>query len=142
MKLSNKDKNLVAMSWLVEVLLNGLAQEKDVPESKKEMYDELTKNYQTALDIVTDINKEFDHDINTVFGYEFKEELINLTTVLSILYQTVPVPKMLDYFKWIGQNNLLQQKSKKNIEETKADDVLVELDNGDVVLPISFNDKK
>jgi hypothetical protein len=62
--------------------------------------------------------------------------------VLSILYQTVPVPKMLDYFKWIGQNNLLQQKSKKNIEETKSDDGLVELDNGDVVLPISFNDKK
>lgn len=30
----------------------------------------------------------------------------------------------------------------ENIDETKTNDGLVELDNGDVVLPISFNDKK
>ena len=142
MKLSKHDKNMVAMSWLVEVFLNGLAMEKkDIPESKKEQYDELSKNYQTAFEIISDINKEFSHDLDTVFGMEFKQQLTDLTTILTILYQTTEIPKMLDYFKWIGRNQLVAKSAKKD-EAIKNEDGLVELENGDVVLPISHVTKK
>jgi len=128
MRLSVKDKNMVAMSWLVEVFLNGLVQEKEMPESKQDDYIELVKKYQSALDIVTEINQEFSGDIYSILGQDFRDELIDLTTVLAVLYQTTPINKMLDYFKWIGQNQLIAKNSER-LKEAKDEEEIQMLES-------------
>ena len=131
-KLSNHDKNMVAMSWLVEVFLNGLSQEnKSIPEHKQEQYDELRKNYQTALEIISDVNESFSHDLGSVFGAEYTDKLTDLTTILTILYQTVSTEKMLEYFKWIGTNNMLAKRAEKDKELKVNEGGLAEFDCGD-----------
>lgn len=120
MKLSKHDKNMIAMSWLAEVLLNGLAQIKDAPEHKQEQYDELQKNYETALQIIIDINHEFAKTMDVVFGEDFKNDLVDLTTIIGILYQTQDAKTLLKFMKWVGYNSMLQNEKEK--ETTKGDE--------------------
>jgi hypothetical protein len=125
MKLSSKDKPMVSMSWLIEIFLRGLTDNKNVPESKKEQYEKLQIKYQEAFDIVAAINKEFESEIDSVFGVDFKDDLVDVTTILSILYMTTPINKMLSYLRWVGQRYLLDKNSerlKKESESKKEDD--------------------
>jgi hypothetical protein len=120
MKLSSKDKPMVSMSWLIEIFLRGLTDNKDVPESKKEQYEKLQIKYQEAFDIVAAINKEFESEIDSVFGVDFKDDLVDVTTILSILYMTTPINKMLSYLRWVGQRYLLDKNSERLKKESKS----------------------
>lgn len=112
MKLSKHDKRMVAMSWLAEVLLNALSQidYSDAPKHKHEYYDELMLNYNTAFQIVADINADFANDIDVVFGERYKNKLTDVTYVIGILYQALDVNELLSYFKWIGNMEQVKER--------------------------------
>lgn len=118
MKLSPKhDKRMVEMSWLAEVLLNALSKidYSNAPEHKHEYYDELMLNYNSAFQIVADINADFSKDLDVAFGDGFKNKLVDVTTIIGILYQMIDIGDLLNYFKWIG--NMEQVKGKFGVEE-------------------------
>lgn len=112
MKLSKHDKTMVAMSWIVETFLNYLSQvnkseDKSIPEHKVEQYDELAKNYETALEIVRDLNIEFSHEIDSSLGNDFVNQLVEITTRFTSMFATTDISTMIQMTKWIGMNTLV-----------------------------------
>ena len=111
MKLSKHDKEWLQCLWQ-EVLLNALSQMNysDAPKHKHEYYDELILNYNTAFQIVADINADFANDIDVVFGERYKNKLTDVTYVIGVLYQALDVNELLSYFKWIGNMEQIKER--------------------------------
>jgi len=124
MKLSKHDKRMVAMSWLAEVLLNALSHidYSNAPKHKDEYYDELMLNYNTAFQIIADINTDFANDIDVVFGEKYKNKLTDVTYVIGVLYQTLDASELLSYFKWIGNMEQIKERLEKYDNESDEKD--------------------
>ena len=90
-KLSQKDKNLVSLWWMLEIVLSAIIKMDDeyIPPRKREMYKELAELLNPALDVVQDINDKFSEQINKVFeiGYQntFADTCIAVVTLLETM---------------------------------------------------------
>lgn len=131
MKISKYDKNLVAMSWLVEVFLNHMASldYSKAPIDKHEDYDELCKNYEIMLDIVTDINQSFAKQLDQNFGEKFRSELVDITTMIAVIYQVLSPSELMEFFRWIGQSPQVGYKLKQISSNNEIVDSITDENN-------------
>ena len=109
-KLSSKDKNLVAMCWLAEIVLSSLVQcEKnstsEIPENKKEMYKHISDLFKESHEKVKELNDQFSEEIKKVFEDGFEDTLCDLTLSVVTLYETMKPPQLLKIMKAAGISN-------------------------------------
>jgi hypothetical protein len=109
-KLSSKDKNLVAMCWLAEIVLSSLVQcEKnsthEIPENKKEMYKHISDLFKEPHEKVKELNDQFSEEIKKVFEEGFEDTLCDLTLSVVTLYETMKPPQLLKIMKAAGISN-------------------------------------
>jgi hypothetical protein len=74
-KLSSKDKNLVALFWLLEIVLTAIVgmDDKHKPAHKKAMYEQITSGLLGDVqETVRLVNDRFNNEINKVFGRAFQ----------------------------------------------------------------------
>ena len=91
-KLSAKDKNLVALFWLLEIVtaLTGMDDEHK-PEHKKAMYEQITSGLLGDVqEIVRLVNDRFNNEINKVFGHAFQDQLADTCVAVVTLFETMP----------------------------------------------------
>ena len=92
-KLSAKDKNLVALFWLLEIVLTAIVSMDDEhkPERKKAMYEQITSGLLGDVqEIVRLVNDRFNNEINKVFGHAFQDQLADTCVAVVTLFETMP----------------------------------------------------
>ena len=92
-KLSAKDKNLVALYWLLEITLTALTgmDDKHKPDRKKAMYEQITSGLLGDVqEIVRQVNDRFNNEINKVFGHAFQDQLADTCVAVVTLFETMP----------------------------------------------------
>lgn len=106
-KLSVKDKNLVAMCWLAEIVLHSLVDcEKnsahDIPPEKADMYKQISEMFVDAHDKVKALNDKFDEQIKRVFDEHFSDVLCDLTLSVVTLYEKMSPEQFLKIMREAG----------------------------------------
>lgn len=106
-KLSVKDKNIVALCWLLEIVLNSVVTCKTsnptkVPEYKKRMYQYISDMFVPAHNAVKELNNQFTEEIRKVFDEKFEDTLTNLTLGIVTLYETMTPKQMVKILKDAG----------------------------------------
>ena len=92
-KLSAKDKNLVALFWLLEIVLTAIVgmDDEHKPDRKKAMYEQITSgllgDVQETVRLVNDL---FNNEINKVFGRAFQDQLADTCLAVVTLFETMP----------------------------------------------------
>ena len=92
-KLSAKDKNLVALFWLLEIVMTAIVgmDDEHKPDRKKAMYEQITSgllgDVQEAVRLVND---RFNNEINKVFGRAFQDQLADTCLAVVTLFETMP----------------------------------------------------
>ena len=92
-RLSAKDKNLVALYWLLEITLTALTGMDDnlKPAGKKEMYKALTTDLLGNVQAVSKaVNDRFSNQINKVFGIDYQDTLADTCVAVVTLFETMP----------------------------------------------------
>ena len=92
-KLSARDKNLVALFWLLEIVLTAIVgmDDEHKPEHKKAMYEQITSGlFGDVKEIVRLVNDRFNNQINKVFGRDFQDELADTCVAVVTLFETMP----------------------------------------------------
>lgn len=92
-KLSAKDKNLVALFWLLEIVLTAIVgmDDEHKPKHKKEMYEQITSGLlYDVREIVQMVNDRFNNEINKVFGHAFQDQLADTCVAVVTLFETMP----------------------------------------------------
>lgn len=109
-KLSVKDKNLVAMCWLLEIVLNSLVKCEasspvTVPEYKKSMYKNIGEMFIDAHKAVKGLNDQFNDEIHKVFDEDFQNTLADLTLSVVTLYENMKPEQLLKVMRAAGITN-------------------------------------
>ena len=109
-KLSSKDKNLVAMCWLAEIVLSSLVKcnenaIEEVPEYKKAMYKYISGEFTEAHKKVMALNDQFSEQITKVFDDTFQDTLCDLTLSVVTLYETMKPEQLLKIMQEAGISN-------------------------------------
>ncbi len=92
-KLSAKDKNLVALFWLLEIVMTAIVSMDDEhkPAHKKAMYEQITSGLLGDVqEIVRLVNDRFNNEINKVFGHAFQDQLADTCVAVVTLFETMP----------------------------------------------------
>lgn len=92
-KLSAKDKNLVALFWLLEIVLTAIVgmDDENKPAHKKAMYEQITSGLLGDMqEIVRLVNDRFNNEINKVFGHSFQDQLADTCVAVVTLFETMP----------------------------------------------------
>ena len=92
-KLSAKDKNLVALFWLLEIVLTAIVgmNDKHKPAHKKAMYEQITSGLLGDVqEIVRQVNDRFNNEINKVFDHAFQDQLADTCIAVVTLFETMP----------------------------------------------------
>ena len=92
-KLSAKDKNLVALFWLLEIVLPAIIgmDDKHKPAHKKAMYEQITSGLLGDVqEIVRQVNDRFNNEINKVFDHAFQDQLADTCIAVVTLFETMP----------------------------------------------------
>ena len=92
-KLSAKDKNLVALFWLLEIVLTAIVgmDNENKPERKKAMYEQVTSGLLGDVqEIVQMVNDRFNNEINKVFGHAYQDQLADTCIAVVTLFETMP----------------------------------------------------
>ena len=92
-KLSAKDKNLVALFWLLEIVLTAIVgmDDEHKPAHKKAMYEQITSGLLGDVqDVVRLVNDRFNNEINKVFGPAFQNQLADTCVAVVTLFETMP----------------------------------------------------
>lgn len=106
-RLSSKDKNLVAMCWLAEIVLSSLVKCSEnsidtIPKSKLKLYEYVSKTFQEAHENVIKLNDQFSEQISKVFEPGFEDTLCDLTLAVVTLYETMRPEQLLKLIKAAG----------------------------------------
>jgi len=106
-KLSSKDKNLIAMCWLAEIVLSSLVKCHEnsidkIPKSKLPLYQHVSKIFQEAHQNVIKLNDQFSEQITKVFEPGFEDTLCDLTLSIVTLYETMRPEQLLKVMKMAG----------------------------------------
>lgn len=109
-KLSVKDKNLVAMCWLLEIVLNSIVKCEasspvTVPEYKKAMYRQIGELFVDAHNTVKNLNDQFNDEIHKVFDADFQDTLADLTLSVVTLYENMKPEQLVRVMKAAGVTN-------------------------------------
>ena len=86
-KLSAKDKNLVALFWLLEIVLTAIVgmDDEHKPDRKKAMYEQITSGLLGDVqEIVRLVNDRFNNEINKVFGRAFQDQAAGISDEMII----------------------------------------------------------
>ena len=92
-KLSAKDKDLVALFWLLEIVLTAIVgmDDEHKPAHKKAMYEQITSGLLGDVqEIVRLVNDRFNNEINKVFGPAFQDQLADTCLAVVTLFETMP----------------------------------------------------
>lgn len=92
-KLSAKDKNLVALFWLLEIVLTAIVgmDDEHKPAHKKAMYEQITSGLLGDVqEIVRLVNDRFNNEINKVFGHAFQDQLADTCVAVITLFEEMP----------------------------------------------------
>ncbi len=91
-KLSAKDKNLVALFWLLEIVLTAIVgmDDEHKPDRKKAMYEITSGLLGDIQEIVRLVNDRFNNEINKVFGHAFQDQLADTCVAVVTLFETMP----------------------------------------------------
>ena len=121
LKLSKHDRNLIALSWLAEIVLKSLVEEKKyAPLHKQEMYDYISNVYAEAYENSKRLNTAFEDEIGSVFSEDYGSVLIDVTNAVINLYETMSLEQMLKVLKAAGvKTEFLAPSYQKGINETK-----------------------
>jgi hypothetical protein len=106
-RLSSKDKNLVAMCWLAEIVLSSLVKCSEnsidkIPKSKIPFYDYVSRTFQEAHENVIKLNDQFSEQISKVFEPGFEDTLCDLTLAVVTLYETMRPEQLLKVMQVAG----------------------------------------
>lgn len=106
-RLSSKDKNLVAMCWLAEIVLSSLVKCDEnsidtIPKSKLPFYKHISETFQEAHQNVIKLNDQFSEQIAKVFEPGFEDTLCDLTLSIVTLYETMKPEQLLKIMKIAG----------------------------------------
>jgi hypothetical protein len=106
-RLSSKDKNLVAMCWLAEIVLSSLVRCSEnsvdkIPKSKIPFYNHVSKTFQESHENVIKLNDQFSEQIAKVFEPGFEDTLCDLTLSIVTLYETMKPEQLLKIMKVAG----------------------------------------
>lgn len=90
-KLSAKDKNLVSLWWLLEIVLTAIVgmNDKDIPARKRAMYEALSEVLKPAQKDVVAINDIFSDQINKTFGVRYQDTLADTCIAIVTLLETM-----------------------------------------------------
>lgn len=121
LKLSKHERNLIALSWLAEIILKSLVEEKNyAPQSKKEMYEYISNVYSEAYENAKRLNTAFEDEIGAVFSEDYGTLLLDVTNAVINLYETMTLEQMLAILKAAGVKTDFAAESYINgIKETK-----------------------
>lgn len=106
-KLSAKDKNLISMCWLAEIVLSSLVKCHEnsidtVPKSKLPLYNHVSDTFREAHKDVIKLNDQFSEQISKVFEPGFEDTLCDLTLAVVTLYETMRPEQLLKLLKAAG----------------------------------------
>ena len=90
-KLSVKDKNLVSLWWLLEIVLSAIVgmNDDDIPPRKRAMYKALAEMLAPAKANVQEINDLFSEQINKTFGIRYQNTLADTCIAIVTLLETM-----------------------------------------------------
>lgn len=106
-KLSAKDKNLISMCWLAEIVLSSLVKCHEnsidtVPKSKLQLYNHVSDTFREAHKDVIKLNDQFSEQISKVFEPGFEDTLCDLTLAVVTLYETMRPEQLLKVMQVAG----------------------------------------
>ena len=106
-KLSAKDKNLISMCWLAEIVLSSLVKCEEnsvdtIPKSKLPLYKHVSGIFKEAHESVVKLNDQFSEQIAKVFEPGFEDTLCDLTLSIVTLYETMKPEQLLKIMKAAG----------------------------------------
>lgn len=90
-KLSVKDKNLVSLWWLLEIVLSAIVgmNDDDIPPRKRAMYKALADILAKPKADVQAINDLFSEQINKTFGVRYQNTLADTCIAIVTLLETM-----------------------------------------------------
>lgn len=90
-KLSTKDKNLVSLWWMLEIVLSAIVgmNDDDIPPRKRKMYSALAELLAPAKADVQAINDLFSEQINKTFGIRYQNTLADTCIAIVTLLETM-----------------------------------------------------
>lgn len=90
-KLSVKDKNLVSLWWLLEIVLSAIVgmNDDDIPPRKRQMYAALADILAKPKADVQAINDLFSEQINKTFGIRYQNTLADTCIAIVTLLETM-----------------------------------------------------
>lgn len=90
-KLSAKDKNLVSLWWLLEIVMSAIVGMNDehIPPRKRNMYKALADLLAPAKADVQEINDMFSEQINKTFGIRYQNTLADTCIAIVTLLETM-----------------------------------------------------
>jgi hypothetical protein len=106
-KLSAKDKNLISMCWLAEIVLSSLVKCEEnsvdtIPKSKLPLYKHVSGIFKEAHESVVKLNDQFSEQISKVFEPGFEDTLCDLTLAVVTLYETMRPEQLLKVMQVAG----------------------------------------
>lgn len=106
-KLSAKDKNLISMCWLAEIVLSSLVKCEEnsvdtIPKSKLPLYKHVSGIFKEAHESVVKLNDQFSEQIAKVFEPGFEDTLCDLTLSIVTLYETMKPEQLLKIMRAAG----------------------------------------
>jgi hypothetical protein len=106
-KLSAKDKNLISMCWLAEIVLSSLVKCEEnsvdtIPKSKLPLYKYVSGIFKEAHESVVKLNDQFSEQISKVFEPGFEDTLCDLTLAVVTLYETMRPEQLLKVMQVAG----------------------------------------
>lgn len=108
MKLGVKDKNIVAMCWLAEMILKSLcAVNQHAPAAKQDMYDYISGQFVEAYEKARALNDAFNEQIRKTFSEEFEAVLADLTIAVIALYESTTPEVMLKILRAAGMSETM-----------------------------------
>lgn len=103
-KLSQKDKNLVSLWWLLEIVLTSIVKMngEHIPARKRVMYEELAKILEPTMHSVQAVNDVFSEQIDRVFGIKYQNTLADTCIAVVTLLETMRPEEVTKVIKAAG----------------------------------------
>ncbi len=89
-RLSQKDKSMVSLTWLLEMVLYAIVKmdPKYVPPDKAKMYEAISGLFANAHKNAKMLNDRFNAEIDKAFGIEYQSKLADLCLSIITLLET------------------------------------------------------
>jgi hypothetical protein len=103
-KLSAKDKNMVSLWWLLEIVTYALVgmDGDDAPIHKREMYREIIAPLKPMLQVIRETNDKFNDEIEKVFGADYENTLADTCVAIVTLLETLRPEQVTKVIKAAG----------------------------------------